>query len=149
MKRVNLHIISKNQPGTVYTGYAVVGELNNETLAFFCTEKFNVDDELQVTFTVGKESYQYPVVLFNLHEQMSSGRIMTSLPTEANPFPARKFYRCFARVMVPEVSTKTQDQEIISGLALAPEGTPGLSLATDATSPISELNSENPTSIAA
>ncbi len=120
MKRVTLAIQSKNHPGEAYTGYAVVSELNNETLAFFCTEKFKVDEELQVHFSVLGETYQYPVILFNLHEQISSGRIMTSLPTEANPFPARKFYRCFAKVVKASESTGTQDQTAPAALSLAP-----------------------------
>ena len=127
MKRVTLSIFSKNHPDDAHLAYAVVSELNDETLSFFCTEKFRVDDELQVSFSVGNESYSYPVILFNLHEQISTGRIMTSLPTEENPFPSRKFYRCFARVL--KASELTGSAPAPEGLSLAPEG---LSLAPEA-----------------
>ena len=99
MKRVALKITSKFNPERTYGGYALVNELAGTMFTFFCTEKFALDEELQVQLHFGGHDLTYRILMSHLHEQISSGRIMNSLPTAENPFPARKFYRCFAKVL--------------------------------------------------
>ena len=99
LKRVALKITSKLNPNRLIHGYALVNELAGKMFTFFCTEKFALDEELQVQLHFGGHDLTYRILMSHLHEQISSGRIMNSLPTEENPFPARKFYRCFAKVL--------------------------------------------------
>lgn len=85
--------------GRESTGYALINELNEKLFSFFCTEKFPIDEELEIEMKFSGHALTYKVVMTHLHEQISSGRIMTGLPTAENPFPARKYYRCFSNVL--------------------------------------------------
>ncbi len=99
LKRVALKIASKLKPERGFSGYALVNELSGPMFTFFCTEKFALDEELEIKLHFGGHDLTYKILMSHLHEQISSGRIMNALPTEENPFPARKFYRCFAKVL--------------------------------------------------
>lgn len=99
MKRVALKISTKLKPDRTFNGYALVNELSGNLFTFFCTEKFALDEELEVQLHFGGHDLTYRILMSHLHEQISSGRIMNALPSEQNPFPARKFYRCFAKVL--------------------------------------------------
>ncbi len=99
LKRVSLKISTSTKPDRIFNGYALVNELNGPMFTFFCTEKFPLDEELEVKLHFGGHDLTYRIHMSHLHEQISSGRIMNALPTEENPFPARKFYRCFAKVL--------------------------------------------------
>lgn len=99
LKRVALKITTKLKPDRTFNGYALVNELSGNLFTFFCTEKFALDEELEVQLHFGGHDLTYKILMSHLHEQISSGRIMNALPSEQNPFPARKFYRCFAKVL--------------------------------------------------
>jgi hypothetical protein len=99
LKRVALKISTKLKPDRTFNGYALVNELSGNLFTFFCTEKFALDEELEVQLHFGGHDLTYRILMSHLHEQISSGRIMNALPSEQNPFPARKFYRCFAKVL--------------------------------------------------
>jgi hypothetical protein len=99
LKRVALKIRVPKRPGHESSGYALINELNEKIFSFFCAEKFPIDEELEIEMKFSGHELTYRVVMTHLHEQISSGRIMTGLPTEENPFPARKYYRCFSNVL--------------------------------------------------
>lgn len=99
LKRVALKITTKLKPDRTFNGYALVNELSGNLFTFFCTEKFALEEELEVQLHFGGHDLTYKILMSHLHEQISSGRIMNALPSEQNPFPARKFYRCFAKVL--------------------------------------------------
>ncbi len=99
LKRVAVSIINKREPETVLNGYALVSELNETLLSFFSTQKFKIDEELTLCTRVHSEELEYQLRFSHLLEQISSGRVMTMLPSEEHPFPARKFYRCYAKVL--------------------------------------------------
>ncbi len=128
LKRVALQIRSKLNPNALLEGYALVNELNENLFAFFCTSKFAVDEELVVTLNLSGNVISYNVKMSHFHEQISSGRVMKSLPTEETPFTGQKFYRCFGKVIQPQAAT----------------GSPSLSVVPDApaaapTDPLAEL----------
>ena len=99
LKRVPLSIRSKKDPHTVLTGYAIMTELNNEIFSFFSTQKFLIDEVLNIQLNVGVDALEFQLSLSHLHEQISSGRIMTAIPNDSDPFPALKFFRCFANII--------------------------------------------------
>ena len=124
LKRINLAIRMKKNPEHLATGYALINELGSPLFSFFCTEKYAVDEELILDLTVWGKALQYEVTMSHLHEQISSGRIMSALPSDDEPFPVRKFYRCFAKIVVnplekttPE-STETPVTETVVGAPL-------------------------------
>ncbi len=80
-------------------GYALSHEILPDHLSFFAAQKFPVDEELIVYFSENGEEKNMNVILRNMHEQISSGRVMTAVPSEEDPFPARKFYRCYTTVL--------------------------------------------------
>jgi hypothetical protein len=98
MKRVTLTIHSEKQPDVIYMAYALSNEVNDASLNFFSTVKFQPEEELEIRVDYGQEPVRYHVVMTHLHEQISSGKIMTSIPDEAHPYPGRTFYRCFTKV---------------------------------------------------
>lgn len=106
LKRVALNIKRSIDPERAFPGYALVNELNEKMFYFFCTDKFKIDEELMVYFNVAGQDLELQVVVSSLHEQISSGRIMTSVPSAENPFPARKFYRCFAKVLAHNMHSR-------------------------------------------
>ena len=121
LKRVALSIRSKKNPEEILPGYALMTELNDEMLSFFSTQKFLIDESLNIRMTVGADDLEFQLKLSHLHEQISSGRIMTSIPTEENPFPARKFYRCFAKVIdVKRNGLSLHEKPVIPEEAFAP-----------------------------
>jgi hypothetical protein len=111
LKRVALMIIAPKRGNSEFAGYALVNELNEKVFSFFCTDKFTIDEELEIKMRFGGHNLTYKVLMSHLHEQISSGRIMTDVPTEENPFPARKFYRCFSKVVELQGMEKTGASE--------------------------------------
>jgi len=99
LKRVALKIKTAKTGDREIAGYALINELNEKLFSFFCTEKFSIDEPMEIQMNFSGHELTYKVVMSHLHEQISSGRIMNALPTEENPFPARKFYRCFSKVL--------------------------------------------------
>jgi hypothetical protein len=99
LKRIVIGIRMKKNPELQFSGYALVNELGSPMFSFFCTEKFPIDEELIVNLTVSGTDLEYVIAMSHLHEQISSGRIMNAVPTEEEPFPVRKFYRCFAKIL--------------------------------------------------
>lgn len=94
----------------VVHGYALTHDIQSEQVSFFTAQKFPVDEELIITYNLnGNEMQSMNVVLRQMHEQISSGRVMNALPTEENPFPARKFYRCYTSVKMPANSAGSTD----------------------------------------
>ena len=86
-----------------------MNELSEKMFSFFCTEKFSIDEELEIQVRFSGHDLTYRVTMSHLHEQISSGRIMNALPSEDNPFPARKFYRCFSKVLELKGMERTED----------------------------------------
>jgi hypothetical protein len=130
LKRVGAIIRSKKHPEVELPGYALLTELNEEMLSFFSTQKFLVDEGLTVTMNVESDSLEFQLRMSHLHEQISSGRIMTEVPTEANPFPARKFYRCFAKVLEVKrngVVMSSAPTEVVTVAPAAPVAGEGMS----------------------
>ncbi len=119
LKRVALKISSKFKPERSFSGYALVNELSGPMFTFFSTEKFALDEELEVQLHFGGHDLTYKIHMSHLHEQISSGRIMNALPTEDNPFPARKFYRCFAKVVELQGMDGVQGEEVTQPVAAA------------------------------
>ena len=99
LKRVALKIRIPRRGNHECSGYALINELNEKVFSFLCTEKFTIDEELEIEMKFSGHDLTYRVLMTHLHEQISSGRIMNDLPSEGNPFPARKFYRCFSKVI--------------------------------------------------
>jgi hypothetical protein len=99
LKRVLVKIKSPKCGEREFTGHALINELNETMFSFFCTEKFSIDEELEICVNFSGQELTYRVLMSHLHEQISSGRIMNAIPSEENPFPARKFYRCFSKVL--------------------------------------------------
>jgi hypothetical protein len=95
LKRVPITIQHKKNPEIKVSGYALAHEILDDQVSFFATQKFPVDEELIVCYSENGNEQCLNVVLRNMHEQISSGRVMTSVPSENDPFPARKFYRCY------------------------------------------------------
>jgi hypothetical protein len=99
LKRLPITIQYKNKPEMVVQGYALTHEILPEQVSFFATQKFPVDEELIISWnTNGGETQSMNVVLRQMHEQISSGRVMNDLPNDKAPFPARKFYRCYTSI---------------------------------------------------
>ena len=109
LKRVAVKIKAPKLGDREFTGHALVNELNEKMFSFFCTEKFSIDEELEVQVRFSGHDLTYRVTMSHLHEQISSGRIMNALPSEENPFPARKFYRCFSKVLELKGMEKLED----------------------------------------
>lgn len=96
LKRVSLLIQSKKYQGQVFVGYALLHEFNPKRLSFFTSQKFPIDEILEVDVDFFGAKAHMKVRMANIHEQISSGRVMNAVPNEENPFPVRKFYRCYA-----------------------------------------------------
>jgi hypothetical protein len=118
MKRLSLVIETSNPPDTT-AGYIVYNEIGQENLAFFANHSFQPDTALTLTYepTPGDEQ-KIQVQITHVHEQLAPGRIMQTLPTEENPFPSRKFYRCFANRVKAAVHLSVVPDEV-SGDATA------------------------------
>ncbi len=99
LKRVPITIQHKNKPDMRVSGYALSHEILPDHLSFFATQKFQVDEELVVFFNENGAEQSMNVILRNMHEQISSGRVMIAVPSEEDPFPTRKFYRCYTTVL--------------------------------------------------
>jgi hypothetical protein len=98
LKRVSLVIKNKKYPGHSFVGYSLLHEFHPKRLSFFTDHKFPVDDILEVEVDFFGTKAKLRVLMVSVHEHISSSRVMTSIPTEANPCPIRKFYRCYAAV---------------------------------------------------
>lgn len=110
LKRVSVTIQYKNHPENLVSGYALSHEILPGQVSFFAAQKFPVDEELTVFYQLKGEKKSVDVRMKHMHEQISSGRIMNALPTEQNPFPARKFYRCYTTALTAEGAAKTTDE---------------------------------------
>jgi hypothetical protein len=108
-------------------------------LSFFSMQKFQIDEALTIRMIVDSQELEFHLRMSHLHEQISSGRVMTALPTEACPFPARKFYRCFAQVIEVKrdgvlITQAPVDQPILLATAVSTENTaPTLQAVPDST----------------
>lgn len=99
LKRVPITIQFKKNPENMATGYALSHEILPNQVSFFATQKFPVDEELTIFFSLNGEKQSLTVTMKSMNEQISTGRIMNTLPSEAVPCPTRKFYRCYSAVM--------------------------------------------------
>lgn len=129
MKRIALSIHSEKHPDVIFLGYALSNEVTDGTLNFFSTVKFQPDEELEIKIDHGGEPVTYQVTMTRLHEQISSGKIMNAIPDEEHPFPARTFYRCFAKVNQKVAATAPTEEtvapeEVKPTEAVASEDTP-------------------------
>ncbi len=118
LRRINITIRSKRNPDANIAGYMVLHELSNEILSFFSTKKFKHEEELEVYAEIHGSNKKYETELIGCHEQISSGRVMTSLPEEGQALPTRTFYRCFAKVKSLMTLDKPEDDEPIFEEAL-------------------------------
>ncbi len=100
MKRIAVSIHYEKHPELVYLGYALANEITESGLNFFSTVKFRPDEKLEVRVTRDGQIQKYSVVITQLYEQISSGKIMNAVPDSEHPFPARTFYRCFTKPVV-------------------------------------------------
>jgi hypothetical protein len=119
LKRVAVKIKAPKSGNQEFQGYALINELSESWFSFFCTEKFSIDQELEIQVKFSGHDLTYKVTMSHLHEQISSGRIMNCMPTEENPFPARKFYRCFSRVTELKGMQKSTPEETTGAIAAA------------------------------
>ena len=111
LKRVSISIQSKNDPENVVIGYALSHEILSNQVSFFAAQKFPVEEELIITYYLNGEKKSLTVMMKHMHEQISSGRIMNAVPSEDNPFPARKFYRCYSSVVAKMAAVITSTEE--------------------------------------
>ncbi len=111
LKRVSVTIQYKKHPETVVHGYALIHEILSNQVSFFSTQKLPVDEELLVAFHQNGENKLVTVMVNHMNEQISSGKIMNALPCEENPFPARKFYRCYTSVVGAAAATIQETTE--------------------------------------
>jgi hypothetical protein len=121
LKRVSITIQYKNNPENVVSGYALTHEILANQISFFAAQKFPVDEELTVFYQLKGEKKSLDVRMKHMHEQISSGRVMNALPTEENPFPARKFYRCYTSAVSAEGLTKTTTETTTQNAAATSE----------------------------
>ena len=98
MKRVAVSIKSAKHPEVPILAYSLIPELGAKQVGFFSTQKFAVDEKLELTTQVRGETIVYEVIMFTTNERISSGRVMNALPTEEKPFSACTFYKCYAKV---------------------------------------------------
>ncbi|MBS1958674.1 MAG: hypothetical protein JST80_04300 [Bdellovibrionales bacterium] len=91
-------IHSKKYPNQDFIGYALLHELDPKRLSFFSSQKFPVDDELTVDVDYFGQKARFKILVTGIHEQISSGRVMNSIPSEDNPSTIRKFYRSYGSV---------------------------------------------------
>ena len=99
MKRVSVQIQITKDPETLLHGSALYQDLGEKRIAFFMTQKLPDEETVRITYTLHGNEIVYEAVTTQIQEQISSGRVMTSMPTEENPFPAVKFFRYFANVI--------------------------------------------------
>ena len=108
LKRVSVTIQYKNHPETLVHGYALIHEILSNQVSFFSTQKLPVDEELLVAFLQNGEKKSVTVMVNHMNEQISSGKIMNALPCDSNPFPARKFYRCYTSVVATAAASTAE-----------------------------------------
>jgi len=111
MKRIALSIQSEKHPDMIFLGYALSDEVTDEALNFFASMKFHPDEKLEIKIAQGAEPATYRVSMTRLHEQISSGKIMNTIPDEEHPYPARTFYRCYAKVL-EKISAETTPETV-------------------------------------
>ncbi len=108
MKRVSLSIKSRSHPDVLCIGYALTTELTEGLMTFFSTQKFPIDEELEITTHLQGKVKVFHVIMKTLREEISSGKIMNALPDENSPFPARTFYKCYAKNVVAQAQVVPQ-----------------------------------------
>jgi hypothetical protein len=135
MKRIGISIKSCKHPENQVMGSALINEVKSDSISFFASQKFQADEELEIVCELNGEKILYQVVMKQLHEQISSGRIMTAVPSAEHPFPARTFYRCFAKVNSVITMNGPQEIETPADLVAAPIAAVS---ATSETTPIAE-----------
>ena len=104
----------------------ILHELGNQTFSFFSTKKFRHEEELEVFLENHGDKKKYELEMNQCHEQISSGRIMTSLPQDGQALPTRTFYRCFANIISlvaiePPVTEGAEAPVVEAVVAAAPE----------------------------
>lgn len=97
MRRIKVTLQSKNNPNLVVLGQALAQDLEGQLVSFFTAQKLPLDEEFTLTYSFENELKTLNVKLLNLNEQVSSGRVMNSVPGNEQPFPVQKFYRCYTR----------------------------------------------------
>ena len=117
LKRITLTIRNKKFPNQVAYGQAVVQDIGRELFYFFTTQKFLLEEDLEVSCEHYGEKYVFILNLHHIHEEISSGRIMNAIPEEGKPFPAIVFYRCFAKVK----SRKVLEAPVAATLSVVPD----------------------------
>ena len=129
MKRIGLSIKSLKHPELHFLGSALTTEIRNDRMHFYSSHKFRSDEELEILCELNGEKAKYQVVINNIHEQISSGKIMATIPTEERPFPSLTFYRCFARVKSvlsmtgpKDIEKATENSNDIFGEGMASSG---------------------------
>ena len=113
MKRVSLSIKAHSHPDLHCIGYAITTEMGGSALSFFTTQKFPVDEKLEITTFINGEAKVIQAVMRTTREEISSGKVMNGIPDEAHPFPARTFYKCYAQVAVAvakDVAPETESE---------------------------------------
>lgn len=119
LKRIKVFIQTKKNPEKIISGHALTHEVLPNQISFFANQKFAIDEELTVTFDLRGERQTRKVIMKSLHEQISSGKIMNMLPSEANLFPTQKYYRCYTQVK-PEIAVAAPAEETASTDSAAP-----------------------------
>jgi len=132
MKRIALSIQSEKHPDTIFLGYALSNEVTDGALNFFSSMKFQPDEKLEIKIAQGAEPATYRVSMTHLHEQISSGKIMNTIPDEEHPYPARTFYRCYAKVL-EKISAETTPETETAPAAPTSEAAPQEAAAPAAT----------------
>jgi hypothetical protein len=120
MKRIALSIHSHKHPDIIFLGYALSNEVGPQSVSFFSTVKFQPDEELEIRVEQHGEVMRYHVTMTQLHEQISSGRIMNAVPDADHPYPARTFYRCYTRVREVVGSETTVPEAVVESAPEAP-----------------------------
>lgn len=106
LKRVSLKIVSKKRPSESNPAYVLVADVDRgPILSFFSSKKYMEDETLEVSAWIKGKHRTFEVQMKACHEQISSGRVMTGIPTLHEPLPNLTFYRCYAKVL----SEKTQE----------------------------------------
>lgn len=124
-------------------GYSLLHEFHPKRLAFFTDHKFPVDEVLEVEVNYFGTISKLRVLMVNVHEHISSSRVMTQLPSESEPCPIRKFYRCYADVqalegVLPGVNTSTDAGPISMASAAVETPAPEASQPVEAAPAVAE-----------
>ncbi len=120
MKRITLEITT-DRPGSEKTiGYLVVSDVKETSIRFFAPRKFPIEETLTM-ISLEKDPIQYKAVVTACAEEISSGKIMQTLPEEGQPFPARTFVRILAQIIEKKPLNSLVDETHNNVISLKPE----------------------------